>query len=851
MSDVLGPVLARQLQEKLYDKRKQAALEVERLVRDAVLANNFGRVSQIVTSIARDFASSPVSNARNGGLIALAAVAIALGSQALKPRLAQVVPPILACFADPDTRVRYYACESMYNVGKVARRDLLVFFNEIFDAVSRLVADLDISVKNGAELLDRLIKDIVCEHAAFVSQHQHQQLQIQSTATTSSSAGHARFPSEPAFPATPGSIPLIDPSDAAIFNFPRFIPLLAERIKALNPFTRMFLIQWITTLDAIPFLEMVSYLPEFLDGLFGYLCDVNADVRTAALNLLGEFLKEIHDILTVHGYTPGVSGALKHSVSRKRSNSASADSHSQSLSNQQQQQHIQLQPHQPETLAAPTTSPLHKSTSSPDFDEEPLVRRPVSSLSLASTFFAEGGKIVRPQHNQQNHATTATTTITTMTSTSNLQHHIHPTPPPTLDFPKLISILLPYLSAHDEETQATALRWIHEFVTHLQPRVIMVPFTPDFIAAILPCLSHRALITPIRNLAIEVNTGLYRLVSDCAVISPPGGTDSFDVRAAVDALTAQFQDENEEARVASLDWLLMLHKKSPKKVVVVANTTSEDSVLVQSLLKLLSDPSEEVVKKDLQLLAQISISSDDAYFTRFLVLLLDLFRRDRRVLESRGSLILRHLCLCLNPERMFRAFAEILEREEELEFASTMVQNLNIILVTAPELADVRRRLKNLETRDGLLLFAVLYRCWCHNPISTFTLCLLSQAYEHAYHLITTHFTDLEITIQFLIQVDKLVQLIESPVFTYLRLQLLEPERFPWLYKCLYGVLMLLPQSSAFATLRNRLGCVQSLVALYGVGGSPFSGGSGGNVGGSVPGANVGASPAPRTFVFL
>lgn len=84
-----------------------------------------------------------------------------------------------------------------------------------------------------------------------------------------------------------------------------------------------------------------------------------------------------------------------------------------------------------------------------------------------------------------------------------------------------------------------------------------------------------------------------------------------------------------------------------------------------------------------------------------------------------------------------------------------------------------------------------------------------------------------------LIQMDKLVQLLESPVFTCkyggcakfifslwltctvymldLRLQLLEPEKYPYLFKCLYGILMLLPQSPAFSTLRNRLSSVSSL----------------------------------------
>jgi len=96
--------------------------------------------------------------------------------------------------------------------------------------------------------------------------------------------------------------------------------------------------------------------------------------------------------------------------------------------------------------------------------------------------------------------------------------------------------------------------------------------------------------------------------------------------------------------------------------------------------------------------------------------LLELFSTDRRLLETRGSLIIRQLCLNLNTEKIYRAFAEILEKEDvsgltiqitvlhgmlfqDLEFASVIVQKLNIILITSPELADFRRRLKNLETR--------------------------------------------------------------------------------------------------------------------------------------------------------
>ena len=43
---------------------------------------------------------------------------------------------MLACFADQDARVRYYACESMYNIAKVAKGEILPYFNEVFSALS-------------------------------------------------------------------------------------------------------------------------------------------------------------------------------------------------------------------------------------------------------------------------------------------------------------------------------------------------------------------------------------------------------------------------------------------------------------------------------------------------------------------------------------------------------------------------------------------------------------------------------------------------------------------------------------------------------------------------------------------
>lgn len=51
------------------------------------------------------------------------------------------------------------------------------------------------------------------------------------------------------------------------FSLAKFIPLLSERIYVISPFTRSHLVSWIMILDSVPDLELVSYLPEFLDGL--------------------------------------------------------------------------------------------------------------------------------------------------------------------------------------------------------------------------------------------------------------------------------------------------------------------------------------------------------------------------------------------------------------------------------------------------------------------------------------------------------------------------------------------------------------------------------------------------------
>jgi vacuole morphology and inheritance protein 14 len=193
----------------------------------------------------------------------------------------------------------------------------------------------------------------------------------------------------------------------------------------------------------------------------------------------------------------------------------------------------------------------------------------------------------------------------------------------------------------------------------------------------------------------EVQTPPPPLMSNKMVspTSPPKPQVDLDYAAAVNSLTLLFLNDHEATRVAALTWLLMLHRKAPKKVLAFNDGT------FPALLKTLSDPAEAVVTRDLQLLSQISRNSGDDYFASFMENLLQLFSTDRKLLETRGNLIIRQLCVSLSAERIYRTLADCIEKEEDVEFASIMVQNLNNNLITAPQLADLRKRLRNLETK--------------------------------------------------------------------------------------------------------------------------------------------------------
>ncbi|KAK3603797.1 hypothetical protein CHS0354_042797 [Potamilus streckersoni] len=629
--------------------------------------------------------------------------------------VSELVKPVLACFHDQDSRVRYYACEALYNIVKVTRGSVLPFFNDIFDGLSKLAADPDQNVKNGTELLDRLIKDIVTESSCF--------------------------------------------------DLVAFIPLLRERIYTKNPFARQFVVSWIGVLDAVPDINMLVLLPEILDGLFQILGDSSQEIRKMCQGVLAEFLTGIQksksgvnyagmaNILIIHSQNPDdlisytaiiwlnefvlranramlpfVSGVLNAilpnlttndiETKTKRSVVEAAEKLNSSLMN---------------LINEVDDNPTPTLGISPENTPEKDVGKEVTEkLDSGEAKVTESEEIDRVFH-----------LGSTLISLSALQ----------LDVASVIDVLCRMVNHKDFQTRIASLKWF----CHLLNRVPKKTF---------------------RNMD-QVFPVLISTLAD--------------------------EKQSDEALLLGLQALAEISSSFAGQQLTFASSLGENQMV--SMASGGNTDSTSSISNSQQQTSDTRSVSPNVYFKKFMVSLVSLFKEDRHLLEIRGPFIIRHLCLLLNSEDIFRSLAEILGEETDIKFTCMMVQTLNMILLTSTELFELRTQLKDLSTKESCSLFCCLYQSWCASPVATIALCYLSQNYRHAADLML-NFGDLEITVDFLNEIDKLIQLLESPIFAYLRLSLLDMDNNQDLVKSLYGLLMLLPQSEAFELLRCRLKCI-------------------------------------------
>lgn len=245
-----------------------------------------------------------------------------------------IVPPVLDSFRDPDSGVRYYGLEALYNIAKVSRESFLRYFSDTFDSLFRLCADSENRVQVCLRLSPLALQPertsnsirsrqllLLCFHAPThggqARSIAHCHAVVSPVPSTAASCTFFRSVSPQPLPVSQQlrsdepeqrPPPLLLQNAAMIldnmikdivaasnnFDIDSFIPRLARFLAVPHmPNKRRFLIDWTSLLQSVPDIDMLSYLPNLLDGMMNMLSDNHTEIRTAAARTLDNFLRQV------------------------------------------------------------------------------------------------------------------------------------------------------------------------------------------------------------------------------------------------------------------------------------------------------------------------------------------------------------------------------------------------------------------------------------------------------------------------------------------------------------------------------------------------------------------------------
>lgn len=191
---------------------------------------------------------------------------------------------------------------------------------------------------------------------------------------------------------------------------------------------------------------------------------------------------------------------------------------------------------------------------------------------------------------------------------------------------------------------------------------------------------------------------------------------------------------------------------------------------------------------------------------------LDIMDEDRRLLQSRdrevfavliqlhaynlyligdAAKVISYMCRLQPPEFVFVSFAVELERfavrqfkatqskgtrdqplSRDLQFVASFIQQMCHVLLNSREAKSLRDLLKDCighridseRDRRRTRLFQIILYCFSHNLVASTALCLWGGAFRTA-SLFLRNIDPLDINLVFLLEVDKLVEMIERPLF--------------------------------------------------------------------------------------
>lgn len=247
----ISPAVLVSLAHKRYERRRLAAMEIEKVVRSLAQQNEWDRVRAILLLLSDDYVRSTSEDARKGGVVALAASAIGIKRKASEDCQDLILASVVHACQDHSQRVRYYATESLFNVVKVLPGLANQHFFILFEILRSLYADVDADVRSGAELLDKKLKEII-----------------------------------------------LSAMNSGAFTVDACVPVFARFVHVRNKATKLLTLTWLQELnEKLVGAPVLPYLHLFLGGIFDMVADPTIALRQSALAFLQSVLPKL---LSVH-----------------------------------------------------------------------------------------------------------------------------------------------------------------------------------------------------------------------------------------------------------------------------------------------------------------------------------------------------------------------------------------------------------------------------------------------------------------------------------------------------------------------------------------------------------------------
>ncbi|KPA77382.1 hypothetical protein ABB37_07246 [Leptomonas pyrrhocoris] len=348
-------------------------------------------------------------------------------------------------------------------------------------------------------------------------------------------------------------------------------------------------------------------------------------------------------------------------------------------------------------------------------------------------------------------------------------------------------------------TRVFCLEWIGEMMPLSVHDDVLQRYLPRALQAIVPQLASKDAAT--HEAAVTAN----QEVQDALVSMEAGVTASVAeslLRSVGELLGSSVGDE---AQLGVLEWLLVVHHLAPQ-----CTEKALDGVL-ECVVALIDEAADNVAQRAIEVACLLTSDDRFSHVVR-LVLQRLLSHAQNGLLLSRFPTVVRKLHAFFRtrldadaaPVCVLVHFAEELAGVEDLRLVSKVVLSLHAILTTFPEFDDVRALLRRGSADAAASnLSASLQQCWRYNAVALLSLGLMCRHYALA-RRICEYLGEGEVSVATYVQLDHLVQQLESPAFAFLRVSLLRPAACPALVQTLHVLLLLLPQSSPHYELLSR-----------------------------------------------